>query len=50
MNESTDSKILVIEDNIDDQELLLRRLQKSGVDQMVLCVRMVTKRSNLPRC
>jgi two-component system response regulator len=33
-----DVDILVIEDNADDQELLLRRLQKSGVQERVLCV------------
>jgi CheY-like chemotaxis protein len=31
-------KILVIEDNIDDQDMLRRQLQKSGVHDRVLCV------------
>jgi CheY-like chemotaxis protein len=31
-------RILVIEDNVDDQELLLHQLGKSGVQDRVLCV------------
>ncbi len=31
-------RILVIEDNVDDQELLLHQLDKSGVQDRVLCV------------
>jgi CheY-like chemotaxis protein len=31
-------RILVVEDNVDDQELLLRQLHKSGIPGRVLCV------------
>jgi CheY-like chemotaxis protein len=31
-------RILVIEDNIDDQEMLKRQLQKSGIQDRVMCV------------
>jgi two-component system, response regulator len=33
-----DSTILVIEDNRDDQEMLVRQLKKSGVSEKVMCV------------
>jgi CheY-like chemotaxis protein len=36
--DSNEVKILVIEDNTDDQELLLHQLNKSGVQDRVLCV------------
>ncbi len=32
------AKILVIEDNVDDQDLLKRQLQKSGIQDRVMCV------------
>ena len=35
---NSDSTILVIEDNTDDQDLLIRQLKKSGVDDRVMCV------------
>ena len=35
---SPDSTILVIEDNIDDQDMLIRQLKKSGIEDRVLCV------------
>ena len=33
-----DSTILVIEDNRDDQEMIVRQLKKSGVNEKVMCV------------
>ncbi len=36
--EPTPVKILVIEDNTDDQNILLRQLQKSGIEDRVMCV------------
>ena len=35
---SPDSTILVIEDNIDDQDMLIRQLKKSGIEDQVMCV------------
>ena len=33
-----DSTILVIEDNRDDQDMLIRQLKKSGIEDQVVCV------------
>ena len=37
-HEDNPVKILVIEDNTDDQEVLIRQLHKSGIQERVLCV------------
>jgi len=37
-HEDNSVKILVIEDNIDDQDVLIRQLHKSGIQDRVLCV------------
>jgi two-component system OmpR family response regulator len=36
--DNSPARILVIEDNTDDQAMLLRQLQKSGIQDRVLCV------------
>jgi CheY-like chemotaxis protein len=38
LDENEPVRILVIEDNTDDQELLLHQLHKSGVQDKVMCV------------
>jgi CheY-like chemotaxis protein len=37
-DDQASARILVIEDNIDDQDILIRQLQKAGVQERVLCV------------
>jgi CheY-like chemotaxis protein len=37
-HEDNPVKILVIEDNTDDQDVLIRQLHKSGIQDRVLCV------------